>query len=287
MDIAHSYSDKELYELEKELTKIYKEATKELKEKLKKQLEDLLKWEEKNEKLKAENIEEYNLQRQNKLIQIDTKKNIIENISKDILYINEQVIDIINDVNLNIYSANYNYILKSLNKQGANISFEIYNKQIVANLIKKNTNLFPTRKIDVAKDLLWNNKKIKSEMIKGIVKGESLFKIANRLENVTDMNKKSSIRNARTAITNVESKARQDGFAYAENLGIELQKKWISTNDARTRDSHAFLNGEIVDTNSNFSNGLCYPGDPSGAPAEVYNCRCTIGSILKKNYKEM
>jgi hypothetical protein len=68
----------------------------------------------------------------------------------------------------------------------------------------------------------------------------------------------------------------------AKDLGIDLQKEWMATLDSHTRDSHADVDGERVDVNSKFSNGLMYPGEAGGAPAEVYNCRCTMVSDIKK-----
>jgi hypothetical protein len=101
-------------------------------------------------------------------------------------------------------------------------------------------------------------------------------KIAKRLRNVQEMNKTQAIRSARTIITGAENKGRQDSYARAEADGIILQKEWLATNDGRTRHSHAVLDGAIVDQNKKFDNGLMYPGDPSGRPEEVYNCRCTL-----------
>ena len=101
-------------------------------------------------------------------------------------------------------------------------------------------------------------------------------KIAKRLRNVQEMNKTQAIRSARTIVTGAENKGRQDSYARAEADGIILQKEWVSTNDGRTRHSHAMLDGAIVDQDKKFENGLMYPGDPSGRPEEVYNCRCTL-----------
>ena len=48
-----------------------------------------------------------------------------------------------------------------------------------------------------------------------------------------------------------------------------------------TRHSHAALDGSIVDQDKKFDNGLMYPGDQSGRPEEVYNCRCTVVAVVK------
>lgn len=94
--------------------------------------------------------------------------------------------------------------------------------------------------------------------------------------NVQEMNKTQAIRSARTIVTGAENKGRQDSYKRAEADGIILQKEWIATNDSRTRHSHAALDGATVDQDKKFDNGLMYPGDPSGRPEEVYNCRCTL-----------
>ena len=80
---------------------------------------------------------------------------------------------------------------------------------------------------------------------------------------------------ARTEVAAVQSEAAHT--VYKEN-GVE-QKEWIATNDDRTRDSHADLDGEIVDMEEPFSNGLMYPGDPNGDPGEVINCRCSMAPV--------
>ena len=61
---------------------------------------------------------------------------------------------------------------------------------------------------------------------------------------------------------------------------MNIQKEWICTHDDRTRQSHLNLDGVRVGINEEFPNGCKYPGDPDGAPAEVYNCRCTMRSVI-------
>ena len=57
--------------------------------------------------------------------------------------------------------------------------------------------------------------------------------------------------------------------------GADVLKQWDATLDGRTRESHRRVDGEIRELDEKFSNGLMFPGDPSGGAAEVVNCRCT------------
>lgn len=112
-----------------------------------------------------------------------------------------------------------------------------------------------------------------------MLQGESVQKITRRLVNVTSMSKTAAIRNARTACTCAENTGRQTAYEEAARKGLILQKRWLCTVDARTRSSHAHLDGETVPYNERFSNGLRFPGDPQGRPEEVYNCRCTLATV--------
>jgi hypothetical protein len=53
-----------------------------------------------------------------------------------------------------------------------------------------------------------------------------------------------------------------------------ITKVWRTAKDNKVRDSHAAQDGEAVGIDGVFSNGLMFPGDPSGGPEEVANCRC-------------
>ena len=62
------------------------------------------------------------------------------------------------------------------------------------------------------------------------------------------------------------------------------KKEWIATMDDRVRDTHAQANGQVVSTNRPFEVGgeqLMYPGDPSGSPENILNCRCTEVPVLE------
>jgi len=67
-----------------------------------------------------------------------------------------------------------------------------------------------------------------------------------------------------------------DACYKAKAKGADMVKQWDSTLDSRTRESHAIVDGEIRELDEKFSNGLMFPGDPSGGAAEVINCRCAL-----------
>jgi SPP1 gp7 family putative phage head morphogenesis protein len=208
-----------------------------------------------------------------------------EQCAKQLLNVNQTALAYVNGELPEVYSINYNALAGSVDGVGG-YSFTLVDADTVRNLAVTDTSLLPYKELDPAKDIPWNMKKINAETLQGILQGESMDKIAKRLRNVQEMNKTQAIRSARTIVTGAENKGRQDSYARAEADGIILQKEWLSTNDGRTRHSHAMLDGAIVDQDKKFENGLMYPGDPSGRPEEVYNCRCTLVAKVNGFKKE-
>ena len=114
-------------------------------------------------------------------------------------------------------------------------------------------------------------------------RGEGIDQITDRLVNGLVTTNESKMETfARTAMTGAQNAGRQEQMREAVELGLEVNKRWIATMDSRTRDSHRALDGEEVPQDEEFSNGLEYPGDPSGDPAEIYNCRCSMKSVYPK-----
>jgi hypothetical protein len=67
-----------------------------------------------------------------------------------------------------------------------------------------------------------------------------------------------------------------DACHKAQEKGCDVLKQWDATLDGNTRESHSQVDGEIRELDKPFSNGLMFPGDPSGEAAEVINCRCAL-----------
>ena len=279
-DLAHRKTDEKLEEMEKRLSAIYSRAEKEIQKTADEYFSKFAKQDEAKRKLLEQGKlteEEYTKWRKGKVMYGKRFTEMKEQCAKQLLNVNQTAIDYVNGELPEVYALNYNALAGSVDGLGG-YSFTLVDADTVRNLAVTDTSLLPYKDIDPAKDIPWNMKKINAETLQGILQGESMDKIAKRLRNVQEMNKTQAIRSARTIVTGAENKGRQDSYARAEADGIILQKEWLATNDGRTRHSHAMLDGAIVDQDKKFENGLMYPGDPSGRPEEVYNCRCTLAA---------
>ena len=273
-DIAHTKTDQKLGEMEKRLSAIYSRAEKEIQQTADEYFSKFAKQDEAKRKLLEKGKiteDEYKKWRKGKVMYGKRFTEMKEQCAKQLLNVNQTALAYVNGELPEVYAINYNALESSVDGVGG-YSFTLVDADTVRNLAVTDTSLLPYKKIDPAKDIPWNMKKINAETMQGILQGESMDKIAKRIMNVQEMNKTQAIRSARTIVTGAENKGRQDSYARAEADGIILQKEWISTNDSRTRHSHAALDGAIVDQDKKFDNGLMFPGDPSGRPEEVYNC---------------
>ena len=277
-DKAHILTDQKLEEMEKRLSAIYSRAEKEIQKTADEYFAKFAKQDEAKRKLLEQGKiteDEYKKWRKGKVMYGKRFTEMKEQCAKQLLNVNKTALAYVNGELPEVYAINYNALASAVDGVGG-YSFTLVDADTVRNLAVTDTSLLPYKEIDPAKDILWNMKKINAETLQGILQGESMDKIAKQLRNVQEMNKTQAIRSARTIVTGAENKGRQDSYARAEADGIILQKEWLATNDGRTRHSHATLDGAIVDQDKKFDNGLMYPGDPSGRPEEVWNCRCTL-----------
>jgi SPP1 gp7 family putative phage head morphogenesis protein len=286
IDYGHEQTEKELKKLEKRLSKEYSAAYKEMKKKA----DDYFRKFNERDSLKQKQVKEgkitqkeYVEWRQKQMLVGENYKKMVNSLAQDMTRTNENAAALISENMMDAYIENGNFgayeVAKGIN---VDFTFTLYSRDTVANLIKNKD--FPTPKVNVPKDELWNKQKINSAIIQGVLQGESIPKIAKRLQSVADMNNVSAVRNARTYITGAENRGRIDSYKYCESLGIEIEQMWIATLDGRTRESHRKLDGETVKVGEQFSNGCEYPGDPDGPDEEIYNCRCTLIADLK-DYK--
>ena len=198
--------------------------------------------------------------------------------AEQLAHVNETATAYINNNLPEVYAMNYNATGEAFNGIGG-YSFTLTDADTVRNLVESDRSFLPMRDLDFSRDIAWNIEKMNAEVLQGILQGEPIDKIADRLAQVIGMNLRSAISAARTMVTSAENKGRQDGFERAAAMGIILEREWIATSDGRTRDWHRELDGVTVGVDEPFENAIgkiMYPGDPSANGANVWNCRCTI-----------
>lgn len=115
---------------------------------------------------------------------------------------------------------------------------------------------------------------IRQEIAKSLIQGESYKKMAKRLSDKLNIDANKAITIARTEGGRARSEATHDAMQHAVDKGVVMKKRWWSTLDERTRVSHRHMDGEVIEIDGTYSNGLRYPRDPMGSAEEVIRCRC-------------
>lgn len=128
----------------------------------------------------------------------------------------------------------------------------------------------------LGEDVTLLKKKITAQVSRGISTGMSFQQVAQQLAGYTNIGFNNAVRIARTEGHRVQVQSSMDACYKAQEKGADIVKMWDATLDARTRESHAAVDGEIRELDKPFSNGLMFPGDPSGRASEVINCRCAL-----------
>lgn len=300
IDSGHNATDEMLAWLERDLAALYSEAAKDVTAKL----EDYLRrfaikdqtwkgWVEDGKKTKEEYIE----WRKGQMMAGKRWEETRDSLAKDLARADRIAVEIIGEYKPDVYAENFNFGTYEVEK-GAKLdtSFTLYNRDTVAKLMKDNPDLLPgpgrkaTERIKAAaaaigKDIRWNKQHIQSAVLQGIVQGESIPKIAGRLEMVAEMDHRTATRNARTSVTSAENIGREHAYERAEDMGINMIRMWQSVLDMRTRHEHRMLDGEQAKVGEPFvvpgsGEEIMYPGDPSAEPYMVYNCRCRTRGIV-------
>lgn len=280
MDEGFKQSEQMLNELEAKIHSEYAKAAKEMEDKTNAYFS---RFEEKDAEKRKQyeegkiTKEQYTTWRQGQMLTGKRYTAMKETLAKDLTNTDRIAMSYVNKSTPDVYAVNMNYETYSIEKDSKiDTSFTLYNHDAVEKLIKENPQLLPSPKVDIPKDMRWNQQHINSAITQGILQGKSIPAIAKDLQRVTTMDENAAIRNARTAMTGAQNAGRLDSMKRAAGRGVGLKKGWMSTLDNVTRDSHVDLDGEVQELDRTFSNGLMYPGDGLGAPAEVYNCRCRL-----------
>jgi SPP1 gp7 family putative phage head morphogenesis protein len=287
-DLGHNLTDKELAKLERRIAKLYREAGEEMQATIDAYFEQFKKRDEEMKALigtvqngKEWTEADYKQWRLNQIGRGERYQAMRDKVAQRATDANAVAVSYTNDATPGIYSLNRNYAAYTIEQVAGNIGFDLWDEQTVKRLMVEQPDLMPyypkDRALKRGIDLAYGKKQITASVTSSILQGKSIKHMADDLQKrITTMSRDSAIRTARTAVTGAQNAGRMDSYAAAEKMGIKLKKEWLATLDARTRHSHAMLDGEQVAQDKKFSNGCRFPGDPQGPPWEIYNCRCTM-----------
>lgn len=208
-----------------------------------------------------------------------------EQIAQSLYEADKKGLDITNAGRSQVIAENANYLSYTMEHDAQmDLGFQLYSKEAVDRLIREQPKLLPPHKMRKAKDINWYNKVVRNSVTQGIIQGESIDKIAERIMTAAGNQLMSTARrNARTAMTGAQNAGRIISMQNAQRMGINVRKRWIATLDARTRDAHGAMDGQVQDVDAPFQSELGeirFPGDPTAHPANVYNCRCALGYVF-------
>jgi SPP1 gp7 family putative phage head morphogenesis protein len=102
-------------------------------------------------------------------------------------------------------------------------------------------------------------------LVGGMDEGLSVPQVAAQLDELPEVNRSRAELISRTELVRASNGA---SLEQARRSGVVRGKRWLATNDARTRPEHRALSGVVVPVDQPFPNGEMHPGSP--------NCRCTV-----------
>lgn len=131
---------------------------------------------------------------------------------------------------------------------------------------------------------LWFN--ARTAIAEGLAAGEDIPTIAQRVRaaaGVTEPRARVIARTESHGARNTVNAASVRRVSAAFGAPNAFSRRWQAAEDARTRPTHVEADGQTVALNEPFRVGgasLDFPGDPTGPPEEVINCRCTTITII-------
>jgi SPP1 gp7 family putative phage head morphogenesis protein len=120
--------------------------------------------------------------------------------------------------------------------------------------------------------------RISATLTRSLVSEDSYATTARALKKQFQEGYSDSIRVVRTESNRAMNQGHLYTYEEAEELGVNMRKRWVATLDDRTRDTHGALDGQYAD-----EDGLFWIGDDSAEapglfsePQNVINCRCRV-----------
>lgn len=283
-------STRQLNRLRRRILRVYGTARREMQAQL---TEFLTKYKQLDEHKRAQldageiTEDEYRIWLQNQVFQSELMRQKLDNITQTCTTAQETAYKLARDEQYNIFAFGANYCFYEL-EQAAGVAFglTLYNTEAVKRLLRDNPKLVPNKRIKSESNKTYDARVFNRYVTQGIIQGKSVHDIATQAVNgMADTEIHWAMNNAITALTGAQNAGTLQQMRNAQDLGIEVQKRWNSTLDYRTREMHRLLDQETADLDEPFKvqgYEIQYPGDPNAAPEMVYHCRCKLSSALKK-----
>ena len=279
-DKAHILTDEKLEEMEKRLSAIYSRAKKTVQKKMadyaksidEKSTELLQAYKDAETEDEKQKAKKAYIRFYRKVVKSKEFSALSDNVADDLYKANLQASAYINSQTPSIYALNYNYINAEMAKD-----IDGFKPQEITDTEAEKYSGYTQQTVDKKKDTDWNKENLKKSVIAGSLLLLGASAIMKRSSNSTvEKNRNSASMHNSGMGTDAENKARLDGMYRAEDMGNSITKIWISTLDNRTRDAHAYRDGEEIALDDEFAPGLSRPRDPNGALSEICNCRCSL-----------
>lgn len=284
-DQAHDFAERKIAEFQAEVRETYQQAQADAQEALSRFLERFEKEDErKREKVKAGELSEadYKAWRKGKILRSRQLSSTLDQVSRAMTKANQVAVAALRGRLPEVYAENANYAaFQTCEASGLDLAFSLVDAPTVQHMLTAGEALFSVPALDVAKDVAWNRRLMASQLTQGVLLGESIPKMARRVQSVTGSNIATATRTARTAVTGAECAGRVSSYERAKGMGIKLKQEWVAALDNRTRHSHRKLDGVKVEVGGTFPNGCRFPGDPTARYAEICNCRCTLVAAVE------
>lgn len=286
-DQAHDYADRKIAEFQAEVWETYQQAQADAQEALSAFLKRFEKEDEKRRKLveKGEMTKaEYRSWRSGQILRSRQLSSTLDQVSQAMTEANQVAMAALAGKLPEVYAENANYSAFWVCKEtGLAVGFDLVDPDTVQHMLTAGEAVLMLPSVNVAKDMAWNRKLVASQLTQGVLLGESIPKMARRVQRVTGSNYATAVRTARTTVTGAENAGRVHSYKRAKEMGIKLEKEWVATLDGRTRHSHRQLHGQKIsnEEGAKFDNGCRYPGDPQGRYDEICNCRCTLVAAIE------
>lgn len=294
IDVGHKRIDALLLRVERELNGIYAKNKKKLQKEIAKKAKEFDEENEEHKKAVAAGREteaQYKQWRERQLTASLWIRDIMEAVAGDITSTNEQAAEIVNKYLPEAFATGYNFQIYALEKTTEKKSSLELEKGIPEGSALSlfllglfGSKLMPYMKVQRNKDVTYNMRRTHAISLQNLMGEFSVRRMQRTFGRLYDSANAAMVRNTVTRAGMFDSIGRYYSAAkVCEELGIQPQKIWVAILDNKTRHSHRLVDGQKIEGNSfaeidkaTFENGLRFPRDPNGEPAEVYNCRCDM-----------